>query len=87
MPLVYIFHVTVRSREVFFSVGTSEQVSASAYGRYTFIGGFRYRVFLKKWPGPQAGVCLREVPASGGSTVFLELFTIVEKRGEDQNRD
>ena len=36
-------------------------MSASAYGRCPFIGGCRYRVFLKKWPGPQTGVRLREV--------------------------
>ena len=34
------------------------------------MGGCRYRVFLKKWPGPQTGVHLREVSASGGSTVL-----------------
>ena len=34
------------------------------------MGGCRYRVFLKNWPGPQTGVRLREVSASGGSTVF-----------------
>ena len=45
-------------------------MSASAYGRCPFIGGCRYRVFLRKWPGPQTGVRLREVYASGGSTVW-----------------
>ena len=34
------------------------------------MGGCRYRVSLKKCPGPQTGVHLREVSASGGSTVF-----------------
>ena len=34
------------------------------------MGGCRYRVLVKKWPGPQTGVHLREVSTSGGSTVF-----------------
>ena len=33
-------------------------------------GSCRYRVFLKKCPGPQTGVNLQEVSASGVSTVL-----------------
>ena len=35
------------------------------------MGGCWCRVFSKKWPGPQTGVHLWEVSASGGSTVFI----------------
>ena len=35
------------------------------------MGGCQYRVFLKKWPGLQTDVHLREVSASGGSTVVI----------------
>ena len=43
----------------------------SFYGRSPFLGGCPYRVSLKKWPGPQTGVRLQEVSASGASTVLI----------------
>ena len=35
------------------------------------MGGCGNIVFLKKWPGPQTGVHVREVSASGGSTALM----------------
>ena len=60
---------SVRLREVFFAVGTREMVSASAYGRCPFMGGYKYRVFLRKRPGLQNGVRLQGVSVRRGSTV------------------
>ena len=57
---------SVRLREVFFAVGTREMVSASAYGRCPFMGGYKYRVFLRKRPGLQNGVRLQGVSAYKG---------------------
>lgn len=68
---------SVRLREVFFAVGTREMVSASAYGRCPFMGGYKYRVFLRKRPGLQNGVRLQGVSAYkgcplGGVRLYLD---------------
>ena len=47
------------------SIGVRVQLwKVSGYGRFSI------QSFLKGWPGPQTGVHLGEVSASGGSTVF-----------------
>lgn len=73
---------SVRLREVFFAVGTREMVSASAYGRCPFMGGYKYRVFLRKRPGLQNGVRLQGVSAYrgcplGGVRLYVQQFDFV----------
>ena len=69
---------SVRLREVFFAVGTREMVSASAYGRCPFMGGYKYRVFLRKRPGLQNGVRLQGVSVRRGSTVINSSIAVFE---------
>ena len=59
-----IMFSSFRLREVFFAVGTREMVSA--YGRCPFMGGYKYRVFLRKRLGLQNGVRLQGVSAYEG---------------------
>ena len=55
-------------------------MSASTYKRCPLTGGCKYRVLVEKSPGPQSGVRfgesvhLREVSASGGSTVNNRVY-------------
>ena len=76
---------SVRLREVFFAVGTREMVSASAYGRCPFMGGYKYRVFLRKRPGLQNGVRLQGVSVRRGSTVYSSYFLIIMNYVADEN--
>ena len=90
-----IMFSSVRLREVFFAVGTREMVSASAYGRCPFMGGYKYRVFLRKRPGLQNGVRLQGVSAYKGCPLggvrlykqfMLEHHTTITKKNRQQNR-
>ena len=61
-------------------------MSVSTYKRSPLRGGYVCRVLVKKLPGPQFGVRLREVFARGGLSVLCGMECLVWEGWQDDFR-